>query len=72
MKGLGLSEIFFILIVGSLAIAGFFFWIKMLFHSISYSKSTSDKITWGIGIFITGIAGSIIYYFVKFRKSPKP
>jgi drug/metabolite transporter (DMT)-like permease len=65
--GIGFSEFIFIIVVGVIALAGFGFWLIMLIHSLN-QKDQSEKIVWSIGIIVTGIVGSLIYYFWKYKQ----
>ncbi len=45
------------------------FWIMMLVDSATRKfKNSNDKIVWVLVIILTGIIGSLIYYFVVYNK----
>jgi len=58
---LGVGMIF-VFIIGLLA---FIFWIMMLVHAIKYP--IENKVLWLLLILLTGIIGSIVYYFAVKR-----
>jgi hypothetical protein len=54
----------------ALSILSFVFWIMMLVDSIKRKfKRSDERLIWVIVIVLTGIIGSLIYYFVVKRNA---
>ncbi len=61
--------ILFFLPLFLIGILGFVFWLITLIDSATRKfKNSSDKIVWVLVIVLTGLIGSLIYYFVVYSK----
>lgn len=66
MGGIGLPELFIMLMVLVFAIGGTVFWIWMLIDCATKEADTgNDKVTWILVIAITHLIGAAIYFFVR-------
>jgi len=66
------DKIWFIMAI-TLPIIGIFLlslWVSMVFHLINH-KEVKNRTLWVILLFITGVIGGVIYYFVVKRKLDK-
>ena len=63
--GLGILELFFVLLLAPLCLLTFAFWIWMLVHAITNTGLTDiEKLIWVIVILFTHFIGAAIYFFV--------
>jgi hypothetical protein len=63
--GLGILELFFVLLLAPLCLFAFAFWIWMLVHAITNNGLTDiEKLIWVIVILFTHFVGAVIYFFV--------
>ena len=63
MFGLGLPELFLILLV----IPGTLFWLWMLVDAATQEQEASDKIVWVLIVLFTHLLGAAVYFFVRRR-----
>ena len=64
--GLGLPEVFLILIVLGIGVLGTAFWIWMLIDCLTKEPSEgNDRLVWVIVVVSTYIIGAAIYFFVR-------
>jgi Phospholipase_D-nuclease N-terminal len=64
--GLGLPELFVILLVAIVGIGGTGFWIVMLIECATKEADTGNtKVVWIIILVFTHIIGALLYFFVR-------
>ncbi len=63
--GLGILELFFVLLLAPLCLLAFAFWIWMLVHAITNDGlSDIEKLIWVIVMLFSHFIGAVIYFFV--------
>jgi hypothetical protein len=71
----GIISLFFVLVLGAIALAACVFWIWMLVSAIQ-NKGLSDgeKIGWVLAIVFLHFLGALLYFFIGWpkRRTPLP
>ena len=64
--GLGLPELFLLLVVSGICVLGTAFWIWMLIDCVMKEPSEgNDRLVWVVIVVFTHFIGAAIYFFVR-------